>query len=191
MMPAWTSKLKKRMKTAMKTYKFESLDPVTILSFLEQLKTACYSNEVSEGVAMWLLYHFMAKSSAASLATWMTPSMDTANCQLSTSATDHLVSKAAAETETFKRRPGRTPVIFAKVCNDKTLRSEDAFYEQRIESILVAEIPLKVHGSMRIYWAAGQTMHLRYLARYADILIQLGGNTHFSSTKSALATRAR
>lgn len=78
-MAARTSKVEKRMDTIMKPYKFENSDPVTKLSFLGQFKIAIDSNSVSEGVEMWLLTSFTARSPAASLTIWMTPSKDHEN----------------------------------------------------------------------------------------------------------------
>lgn len=73
---ARTAKLTKRMVTITKPYKFKDSDPVTILSFLGQLKRACASNGVSKGVVMWLFHFFMAKSPVPSLTNRMTPRKD-------------------------------------------------------------------------------------------------------------------
>lgn len=62
---ARTAKLAKRMDTIVKPYKFDDDDPITALAFLGQLKRACDSNGVSEGVAMWLLSFFNANSPVA------------------------------------------------------------------------------------------------------------------------------
>lgn len=71
-MAARTAKQTKRIKTTMEFDNFEDLDPVMILSFSGQIKGACDSDGVPEGVAMSLLLFFMAKS-LASLTTRMTP----------------------------------------------------------------------------------------------------------------------
>lgn len=72
-MAAHTAMLAKKMEIFMSPYKFKDSAPVTILSYLDQSKSACDSNEVLRGVAMWLLSFFMAKSPAASSTIWFTP----------------------------------------------------------------------------------------------------------------------
>lgn len=64
------------MKANMKLYRFEDSDSVTKLSSLGQFKRACVSNDLSKGVAMWLLPFFMAEPPATSLTIPMTPKKD-------------------------------------------------------------------------------------------------------------------
>lgn len=184
------------MQTVMKPYKFEDSDQVKILSFPGQFKRACDSNGVLEGLAMWLLSFFMAKSPAASLTAEVTSEKDpgdyfdrcrgvkrqeriyayfkVANYRLSSYATKDVIAKAAADTGIFKQRPGQTAVRFAKALKDKALRCSDASPEQRTKSIFVEDLFLNVRGSMRLYWVARTTMHFRQLAQNEDTVIQLG-----------------
>lgn len=68
-MAARTAKLAKRVETIIKPYKFENLDPVTILLFLGQFKRASDSSGILEEIAMWLFPFYMAKPTAPSLTT--------------------------------------------------------------------------------------------------------------------------
>lgn len=71
-----TATLAKCTETTIKYYKIENSDPVAILSIFGQVKRACDSNDISEGVVTLLLPFFMAYSSAASLRILMTPRKD-------------------------------------------------------------------------------------------------------------------
>lgn len=57
----------------MEPNKIKDSDPLTTLFFPRQLNKACDSNGVPEGVTMWLLLFFLAKSPAASLTIRTTP----------------------------------------------------------------------------------------------------------------------
>lgn len=46
------------MNIQMKSTVFNPLDPITILTFVQNFETTYDSNEIHEGAAMWLFYHF-------------------------------------------------------------------------------------------------------------------------------------
>lgn len=55
-----------RMKTLMKTYKFDDKASISVLRAFVQFKGACDSNEVSEGMALSVMPNFMTYNRASS-----------------------------------------------------------------------------------------------------------------------------
>lgn len=126
-MAARIAELAKGMETIMNLYDIKGSDPLSILSFLQQLKKARYSNGISKSVAMWLLFFFMTKFPAILLSIRMTPKKDSGDyldrCRVAKEqertkeyveavhyllklyATDVVNARAAAEIETLERRP--------------------------------------------------------------------------------------
>lgn len=49
------------MDVQMKAAVFNPTDPISVLSFLDNYKTACDSDKIHEKVAMWLFSHFICK----------------------------------------------------------------------------------------------------------------------------------
>lgn len=47
---------------------YKSSDPISILSFLRNFRTACDSNGLREGAAMWLFQHLMRNQTKFDLA---------------------------------------------------------------------------------------------------------------------------
>lgn len=57
----------------MKPRMFDSQDPITISSFLDQLKASCDSIEVSEGMVLWTLPNFTKEGPCASFSSQLVP----------------------------------------------------------------------------------------------------------------------
>lgn len=49
----------------MKTLLFQSSDPISLLSLLSSLETACVSNSIQGGVAMWLVPYLIREPAEA------------------------------------------------------------------------------------------------------------------------------
>lgn len=151
--------LARRMKTIIKPYLFADSDLVTICLILEQLKKACNSTGASDNVGTQRLPFFVVESSAVSTKIRLAPTkngdalslvrkgvdeqkriytcVEAVNYLSNSYATDGVVVMEASELEPFKKYVERTASQFADALNDKALRYEGAFSEQRTRYIFV------------------------------------------------------
>lgn len=68
-----TVKYVKRMKTLKKGYRFHYTDPITKLKYQAQVMRVVNSNDVSDGMALWVVPNFIRDGPAWDLTVRMTP----------------------------------------------------------------------------------------------------------------------
>ena len=202
------SKLASRLEVQMKTNTFDSRDPVSVLSFLSVFRSACDSNGISEGAAMWLFHYFMKKTPAAALSSRLaleparfarSPDdaherlgsyVEVVNYLLATYATDDVIAETVGDILSIRQGKGTTAADFAQTLYDKVLRCGNVYPESQLKGIFVEGLVESVRDNMRVYWGLNRQVTLFQLARYADTLCKLNG-TQSATTSTSGEGRSR
>lgn len=112
-------KLVMKIKSQMKAHFFDPKDPISIIGFLATFKLACDTNKIHEGVAMWVLSHYLKDTLANALNSRM--------C-----AEDRSASLPASERNEPRSRkllrsyPEVVNYLFKKISTDQAIAENDA-----------------------------------------------------------------
>lgn len=134
------------MDVPMKTANFKPSDPISLLPFLQNFKTACNSNGIHEEAAIKLFQHFMKDPAKSALVHSVCdtkeddPQQDgklTTHCQvvhylLTTYATDDLIAEAEADINNFKEPKGISAVRYSKGLWEVALRCGRVTSKRRV-----------------------------------------------------------
>lgn len=179
----------------MKTSLFKPSRPISVLSVLDKLKTACDNNSIHKDAATWLFPHFVTEPAKAALPHRMTADKRnhqqgdklTTYCQvinylLETFATDNIIAEAESDITSFEKPVGTTGTRHFEILFEKALRCGVVYNEPRLKEIFIESLRSSICYSTRKYWGAHKGAKLHSLARYATNHVKLQENTHGTSS---------
>jgi len=200
------AKMVRRMDVQMKSQIFDPVDPITILSFLPAFKTACDSNGIHEGAAMWLFQYFVkkttkaaivARTTAGSTGDGKTPGSHLTNYPavvqflLKTYATDEVIAEADAEINRYRQPDRMSPPDYAHNLWTKALRCGTVYDEDRLKGIFIEGLHESICQSVRNYWSKNGDADLQELARHAKSMANIRGDKATQPPTNDRAQRAR
>jgi len=169
--------------------KFDPSNGIGVLSFLSNFKRACDSIALHEGLAMWLIPHFVKGSTSQSLHSRITASPpDVANpgklttyCQvvqylLRTYATDDRISEAEMSLIHFTQGPNMSVEQYANSLQDMAEKYGNVHSEDRIKDLFINGLHHSYRDNIRSYLANNPELDIHSLARYARTVASIASS---------------
>jgi len=196
----------RRMEVQLKSQIFDPMDPITILSFLPAFKTACDSNGIHEGAAMWLFQFFVKKTAKAALsartttvsasggktkASQLTSYPAVVQFLLRTYATDEVIAEADAEISRYRQPDRMSPQDYAHNLWTKALKCGTVHDEDRLKGIFIEGLHESIRQSVRNYWSKNGDADLQELARHAKSMANIRGDKPTQSPMTDKPQRGR
>jgi len=182
----------------MEMKQFHPTDPVAILSYLANFKTACDALGIHEGAAMWLIKAFMREPARSTLMMRLstpetageskegklTTYSDVVNYLLHTYASDDVIAETEAGLRQFVQTPKMTEQDYATQLTLKVLRCGAVYSEARLIGMYVEGLHESIRGAVRTYWGEHPEADLNKLARHATSVSKLAGRTTAPQSKN-------
>ena len=159
---------------------FNGSDPVSIINFLSTFQTACNTNGVHEGAAMWIFQFFLKDAAKAlvksrttatkkkrrksSSADRLTSYSEVVHFLLKTYATDEVLAEAYADVQNYAQPSGMSEIDYSRRLYDKALRCGNVFSDQVLKGIFVEGIGESIRAHVRNYLAEHPDVDLTKLA---------------------------
>lgn len=189
---------------------FNATDPIAILNFLPAFKTACDTNGIHEGAAIWI-FHFSLRDPArvaptartVNKSSWTSnkSSRDTSKlttyCEvvqylLRTYSTDDIIAEVEASLMRFTQGDRMNETDYAQALWTKALRCGTVYSEEHLKGLFIEGLHEPVRKNVQSYWAELPEADLMVLARFSTSVAslrrnnraQVGDNSKNTSDKS-------
>jgi len=194
------SKMQKGMNVQLQSQKFDGTDPVTVINFLDAFQTACDTNGIHEGAAMWLFQFFLKNPAQATVKARLAADsprkkkhrigsssrrhlsneteklcsyVEVVQFLLLTYATDEVIAEAMNDLQAFQQSPSTGAVDFSRKLYQKALRMGNVLPDRVIRSRFIEGLHPGIRDHMRHYYAEHPKVTLGQLARYAESIDSL------------------
>lgn len=181
------AKQAKRMNVQMRSTNFQPSDLFSIMSFLQNYRTACDSNGIHEGAGMWIFQHFVKASAKAApvqivCATKkddseqqgkLTTYHQVVNYLHSIYAIRNVITEIGAEIPKFKQPEGMSAVHYSEKLSEKALRCARLYDETRPKRVFIERLHKSIRLWMRTYCSLHKTLTPQSLEGYVTSLEKL------------------
>ena len=140
------AKMAKMMEVQLRSHFFDATDPISILAFLPQFKTACDTNGVHEGAETWLFQFFIKSPAKAALVARirapnkakakhgrkdgiLTSYVQVVNYLLRSYATDEVIDREDTKLHRFSQPDGMNETDYTHVLWENALRFGSVYDE--------------------------------------------------------------
>lgn len=179
----------------MKTVVSKPSDPISVVSFLSNFKSACDSNIIHEGAAILLVSYFSWKPANAAL--WhpliadkkshqqrdrLTTYCYVVNYLFKTYGTNNFIAEAEVEILNFKEPFEMFAVQYFQALREKAIWCGMVYNKQILNTIFTEGLHTFNRYSLCTYWGANRNATLQNLARHATSLVTSREKTEVSTS---------
>ena len=176
------TKVHRKLITQMKDRGFDGDDPITVLRFLAEYKSACDTHSVCEVVAFWAVQNYLSGQALSLVQNRMagqTMSVDAdreemltsypelVNFMLETYATDDVIAEAVEDVESMRQSTGMTEQEFSNELWKRALRCGTVFSGNRLKGYFVEGLLPTMRDQVRNYAATHRRDGYQGVLRYA------------------------
>lgn len=178
-------KRRKRLTVQVRYQTFETMEPMTLLSFLSDLKLACNTDGLHHGGFLKLFHLFMRKSARAvqNACTGLKPTKYRRQAEgtlttyyevvvhlLSAYAMKDAIAETEAEMTMSKLPPNMSPVEYRQSLWLEALECYSKIDDSMLMGTFKEDLHQSIHHRLRAYWGSRKTAKLQELAPYATLL---------------------
>lgn len=175
------AKMAKNMKLQV-NFKFSGKDPIMVIRFLQQFKSACNQNGVHEGAAIWLFRFFLDdpvrsdvesmlegdnNPSGATQQEMLRSYPEVVNYLLETYATDEVLAQAYYDLVSARQGYAQAEDEFAHKLKTQSIRCGNIFNDTRLKAIFVEGLLPTIRASVRHHSSTHPRVSYRELTKFA------------------------